>query len=132
MSAADVIIRFDGVDSDYAPGDTLSGEYRVNGIAADQVAAIEVSVVWYTEGKGDQDMAVHEFWRNDFDRGAVDVGLTSQPAATWGEPVVMIHCTRGSARRSRAGRAGRARVSCCTSRSSRSTTPSAVRGSRPG
>ena len=24
-------------------------------------------MLWYTEGKGDEDMAVHEFWRRDID-----------------------------------------------------------------
>ena len=31
--------------------------------------AIEVSVLWHTEGKGDEDMAVAEFWRRDAEDG---------------------------------------------------------------
>ena len=31
--------------------------------------AIEVSVLWHTEGKGDEDMAVTEFWRRDAEDG---------------------------------------------------------------
>jgi hypothetical protein len=30
---------------------------------------MEASVLWYSEGKGDEDMAVHEFWRQDADSG---------------------------------------------------------------
>ncbi len=82
MSTPEIIIRFDRLDHDYSPGQTLSGEYRVEGIEPEQVAAVEVSVVWYTEGKGDHDMAVHEFWRNDFDRGEVLVPNRPQRFST--------------------------------------------------
>ena len=63
------MIRLDGNGRVYRPGETLSGEYRIESLDASQVKAIEVSVLWYTEGKGDEDMAVHEFWRRDADDG---------------------------------------------------------------
>jgi hypothetical protein len=64
-----IIIRLDG-DSDIArPGEPLSGSYWIESLAADQVKAIETSILWHTEGKGDEDMAVHEFWRRDVDDG---------------------------------------------------------------
>jgi len=62
-------IRFDGNGRVYGPGDTLSGEYRFDGVLPGQIKAIEVSVLWYSEGKGDEDMAVHEFWRSSIDEG---------------------------------------------------------------
>ena len=34
-------------------------------ITREQIQAIEVSVLWYSEGKGDEDLEVHEFWRCD-------------------------------------------------------------------
>jgi hypothetical protein len=58
-----VRIRFDGHGRVYQPGDTLAFEYKLESMAADEIRAIEVSVLWYTEGKGDEDMAVHEFRR---------------------------------------------------------------------
>lgn len=58
-----VRIRFDGNGRVYQPGDVLAGEYRLESVAPSEVRAIEVSVLWYTEGKGDEDMAVHDFWR---------------------------------------------------------------------
>jgi hypothetical protein len=63
MNEPAVIIRFDGNGRTYRPGETLSGQYRFDGVPADQLKAVEVSVLWYTEGKGDEDLAVHEFWR---------------------------------------------------------------------
>ena len=62
-----VVIRLDGDGSVYRPGETLSGQYRIKSLAPIQVKAIEVSVLWHSEGKGDEDMAVHEFWRRDAD-----------------------------------------------------------------
>jgi hypothetical protein len=60
-----IVIRFEEDQRVHRPGDPLSGEYWIESLGADQVKAIEVSVLWHTEGKGDDDMAVHEFWRRD-------------------------------------------------------------------
>jgi hypothetical protein len=62
-----VIIRLEGNGRAYRPGESLSGEYWIESLPADQLKATEASVLWYTEGKGDEDMAVHEFWRRDVD-----------------------------------------------------------------
>jgi hypothetical protein len=69
MSEPIVIIRLDGDGRAYQPGDTLSGEYHIDAAANDEVRAIEASVLWSSEGKGDEDLAVHEFWRQDADSG---------------------------------------------------------------
>lgn len=63
MDEPHVTIRFDGNGRIYRPGESLAGEYRVNSVEPDEVKAIEVSVVWYTEGKGGEDLAVHDFRR---------------------------------------------------------------------
>jgi hypothetical protein len=55
MNGPLVRIRFDGNGRMYRPGETFSGEYRIESVSPDEVRAIEVSVLWYTEGKGDQD-----------------------------------------------------------------------------
>jgi hypothetical protein len=60
-----IVIRLDGDSLTYQPNETLSGEYWIESVDADQIKAIETSVLWCTEGKGDEDMAVHEFWRRD-------------------------------------------------------------------
>ncbi len=65
MSDPVVVIRFDGNGRIYRPGETLAGQYRLQAVNPARVKAVEVSVLWYTEGKGDEDLAVHEFWRLD-------------------------------------------------------------------
>ena len=47
----------------YAPGDTLRAEHQIDAVDPAQIRAIEVSVLWYTEGKGEEDLAVHYFNR---------------------------------------------------------------------
>ena len=64
-----VVIRLDGDGRIHRPGETLSGEYWIESLEASQLKAIQVSVLWHTEGKGDEDMAVAEFWRRDAEDG---------------------------------------------------------------
>jgi hypothetical protein len=64
-----VVILLDDDSSVYRPGGKLSGQYWIESLDADQVKAIEASVLWHTEGKGDEDMAVHAFLRRDADAG---------------------------------------------------------------
>jgi hypothetical protein len=56
-------VAFDRSDRSYAPGDPLTARYRVicPGVA---LRAVEESVVWYTEGKGEEDLGVHRFERH--------------------------------------------------------------------
>ena len=63
MNNSSVTIRLDDNGRVYRPGETLSGEYQLQSVMHGDVKAIEVSVLWYSEGKGDEDMAVHEFQR---------------------------------------------------------------------
>lgn len=63
MNHALVTIRFDGNGRTYQPGETLTGEFRIDTRRLEEIKAIEVSVLWYTEGKGDEDLAVHDFRR---------------------------------------------------------------------
>ncbi len=63
MSQPRVILRFDGNGRAYRPGEILAGEYRLTSIAAEEIKAVEVSVLWSTDGKGDEDLAVHYFRR---------------------------------------------------------------------
>ena len=69
MNDPAVTIRFDGNGRVYRPGETLAGEYLLESVTYGMVKAIEVSVLWYTEGKGDEDLAVHEFWRRSVEDG---------------------------------------------------------------
>jgi hypothetical protein len=66
-----VVIRFDRGAGTYYPGETLSGEYLVDGVSPDEVKAVEVSILWHTEGKGDEDLAVHHFERFSPEEGSL-------------------------------------------------------------
>ncbi len=69
MAKPAVVIRFDEDQSCYAPGTILAGSFWLRGVVADDLKAVETSVLWYTEGKGDEDMAVHAFWRHSAEPG---------------------------------------------------------------
>jgi hypothetical protein len=63
ITAPYIRIRFNGDVRSYQPGDVISGEYYLESIPFEEIRAIETSVLWYTEGKGDEDLAVHDFHR---------------------------------------------------------------------
>jgi len=57
-------IQLDGRGSrQYNPGETLAGSYRFDFFENEEIEAVEVSVLWSTEGKGTDDIGVHAFWR---------------------------------------------------------------------
>lgn len=58
-----VIVEFDRSDRAYAPGAEMLVRYRVEGIGDASLVAVERSVLWYTEGKGEEDLGVHFFDR---------------------------------------------------------------------
>jgi hypothetical protein len=64
-----VTLRFDGNGRACQPGQTLSGEYRLESIERNEIRAVEVSVLWHTDGKGDEDLAVHHFQRLSAENG---------------------------------------------------------------
>jgi hypothetical protein len=55
-----ILVRLEDEPEVYYPGDTLTATYQ---FAREPLAIreIEVSVLWHTEGKGDEDMGVHYF-----------------------------------------------------------------------
>lgn len=71
-----IVIRLDGNGRAYKPGEQLGGEYRFDAVARGEVRAVEISVLWYTEGKGDEDLSVH-----DFRRLAAEESGAADPAA---------------------------------------------------
>jgi hypothetical protein len=48
----------------FHPGDTLRCEYQIDAVQPAEIQSVEASVLWYTEGKGDEDLGVHYFERN--------------------------------------------------------------------
>ena len=47
----------------YQPGEELACEYQIDAVDVADLQAVEASVLWHTDGKGDVDMAVHYFER---------------------------------------------------------------------
>ncbi len=60
----------------YRPGDVLVGQYSIDAVGEDKVVAIESSVIWITEGKGEEDMGVHFF---DRQKGPFDSRQVRKP-----------------------------------------------------
>jgi hypothetical protein len=68
------ILDYDFVEGNrraFEPGDVLTAEYRIDSLSLVDAKAIEASVIWYTVGKGDEDLAVHHFVRQTTDAGVV-------------------------------------------------------------
>jgi hypothetical protein len=63
MTNSAIRITFDSPSAHYKPGDRLSGRFVVDGTQHQPARAVELSVLWYTAGKGEEDMAVHHFER---------------------------------------------------------------------
>lgn len=47
----------------FAAGEELVCEYQIDAVDPADIQAVEASVLWYTEGKGEEDMGVHFFER---------------------------------------------------------------------
>jgi hypothetical protein len=103
MNEPAVLIRLDAPLRTYRPGQSLSGQYRLESAEDDPIRAVEVSVLWYTEGKGEQDLAVHEFWRRDSQSGEwidprrperFSTTLPSSPLSYDGQIIQIRWCVR--------------------------------------
>jgi hypothetical protein len=58
-----VSIQIDRRQQEFEPGDVLAGAFQIDAVDPHEVSAVEVSVLWFTEGTGDEDLAVHFFER---------------------------------------------------------------------
>ncbi|MDR1480791.1 MAG: hypothetical protein LBJ00_17840 [Planctomycetaceae bacterium] len=66
----EITISLDGRGSRiYNVGDTLAGSYWFDAVGGDEIQAVEVSVIWHTDGKGNEDLGVHAFWRFSIENG---------------------------------------------------------------
>jgi hypothetical protein len=73
-----VTVTFAADRAAHAAGDLLQARYRVEAVDPATITAIERSVVWYTEGKGEEDFGVVFFDRLLADRPA-DFAVSSWP-----------------------------------------------------
>ncbi len=88
---------------EFEPGDELECRYQVDAVDPRDVQAVEVSVLWRTEGKGEEDMAVHFFRRRvpadvpESDLCALDsfrTILPNSPLSYDGAIVKLLWCVR--------------------------------------
>lgn len=101
MNQPNVRIALDKQRPDYEPGELISFEIRMAALVGGP-SAVEVSIVWYTEGKGDEDLAVHFFDRvqsagalGDFRRPhRYSVALPNSPLSYDGVIVKIRWCVR--------------------------------------
>ena len=56
-------VSIDREDGRYEAGGVLRATWRVRRVPVERIEGVEVSVMWYTEGKGDEDLHVHHFAR---------------------------------------------------------------------
>ncbi len=54
-------LRFLGLQPRFEPAELLEFEFRVQRVTLAEVDRLEISVMWYTEGKGTEDFGVHLF-----------------------------------------------------------------------
>ena len=59
-----IAVRISSPNCVFRPGDRLECEYQIDAVPPAEIQAVEVSVMWHTEGKGDEDLGVHHFERN--------------------------------------------------------------------
>jgi hypothetical protein len=60
-----VTVQFDRPGRVYEPLQRLGVRYTIDGIDQKRVRAVERSALWYTEGKGEEDLGIHFFERID-------------------------------------------------------------------
>ncbi len=63
-----ISVTFNHENIQYSGGDQLQAHYIVEGIESQGISAVERSVVWYTEGKGEEDLGVIFFERIQLER----------------------------------------------------------------
>ncbi|NDC62446.1 MAG: hypothetical protein EBZ59_00300 [Planctomycetia bacterium] len=77
----EVTVQFDHPDRIYEPSGAIGIRYRIEVGDDERIRAIEHSMLWYTEGKGEEDMGVHFFERFP-ERGRLRGGGTTGSFAT--------------------------------------------------
>jgi hypothetical protein len=95
-----VTVQFDRAERQYEPGMDCRIRYRIEGLGEERTRAIEHSVLWYTEGKGEEDLGVHFFERLEdqampaTNAGEFTVRLPASPLSYEGVIVKVRWCVR--------------------------------------
>jgi hypothetical protein len=92
-----------GPKREFAAGDELVCEYQIDAVEPADIQAVEFSVLWHTEGKGEEDLGVHFFERrlpSDADGGdlrpmrRLRTRLPNSPLTYHGEILNIQWCAR--------------------------------------
>jgi hypothetical protein len=95
-------LRFGHPSRGYDPGEWVTVEYCIEGLNGERPRALERSALWYTEGKGEEDLGVHSFDRfataETIDRvvpeGTFAIQLPTSPLSYEGVIVKIRWCIR--------------------------------------
>jgi hypothetical protein len=95
-------LRFGHPNRGYDPGEWVTVEYCIEGLNGERLRALERSALWYTEGKGEEDLGVHSFERfataETIDRvvpeGTFAIQLPTSPLSYEGVIVKIRWCIR--------------------------------------
>jgi hypothetical protein len=95
-------LRFGHPSRGYDPGEWVTVEYCIEGLNGERPRALERSALWYTEGKGEEDLGVHSFERfataETIDRvvpeGTFAIQLPTSPLSYEGVIVKIRWCIR--------------------------------------
>ena len=58
-----IAVRIHSPNCLFHPGETLDCDFQIDAVSPADTQAVEVSVNWFTEGKGEEDIGVHYFER---------------------------------------------------------------------
>jgi hypothetical protein len=58
-----ISIQIQGNRPYFQPGEVMECDYQIDAVAPEELVAVETSLLWYTEGKGGEDLGVHYFER---------------------------------------------------------------------
>ena len=97
-----ISIQIQGDRPFFLPGDTITCDYQIDAIPCEEISAVEASVLWYTEGKGGEDMGVHYFERRvpaDADGDLrqwrrFETTLPNSPLTYYGQIIQVLWCVR--------------------------------------
>jgi hypothetical protein len=102
MTPRPIEILFENDRTEYQPGDELVGQFLVVPDDAQPLKAIEISVLWYSEGKGDEDLGIHHFERLDAQHRSSELTrpivfrtrLPKSPLSYQGSIIKIVWCVR--------------------------------------
>lgn len=103
MNRPSLTIQLERHNGLYFPGETLRAEVHLRNPDAVVIQSLEISVLWYTVGQGEEDIAVHFFRREETTKTAsvssdqpllVECALPESPLSYGGLIVKVCWCVR--------------------------------------